>query len=60
MLTCLGIEDQDSAGQVLGDVVFVVEYLSYTCEFKSFGDAAAFGLVLLKSGYRLTSISFNC
>ena len=60
MLICLGIEDQDGARQVLGAVVLVVQGLSHSSKIKSFGDAAAFCLVLLKSGHRLTSISFSC
>jgi len=60
MLAYLGIKDQDGAGQVLGDVVFVVDSFSSTCQFQCFRDATALGLVLLMCGHRLTSILFNC
>ena len=60
MLACLGIEDQDGAGQVLGDIVLVVEGLSHSSKIQCLGDAATFGLELLECGHRLTSISFSC
>ena len=60
MLTCLGIEDQDGAGQYLGDIVLVIQHLCDTSQVQGLGDAVSLIDELLQRGHRLTSIELSC